>query len=117
MKYGQRAVIGKMCIIGNASHGTLKARPRSLADTKLTYPCIQPSRRTLGSSRPCGRARPTLIWRIKEVACPEPHVRDYRRHRAILKVHTDFKTYDEMYRAHDLMHEKSIMTALHPSLR
>ena len=124
LKYGQRAVVGKMCIIGNASHGNFEnSIEESLEDTRKTldhiakidphtrliYPCIQP--------RGGPWAPPDLMEGLGKLAsggdtkfhvqghmCETPD--DIER---MLKVHTEFRTYGEMYKAHGLMHHKSIM--------
>jgi guanine deaminase len=124
LKYGQRAVIGKMCIIGNASHGNVESSiEQSLEDTqktldhiakidpetKLIYPCIQP--------RGGPWAPPDLMEGLGRLASSSEKKLHVQGHMCetpddierMLKVHTEFKTYGEMYKAHGLMHEKSIM--------
>lgn len=113
-----------MCIVGNASHGNFEnSIEESLADTKKTleyiakidpetkliYPCIQP--------RGGPWAPPELMEGLGQLSsggekklhvqghmCETPD--DIKR---MLKVHPEFKTYGEMYKAHGLMHEKSIL--------
>ena len=124
MKYGQRAVIGKMCIVGNASHGnfedsiedSLKDTQKTLdhiakidPDTKLIYPCIQP--------RGGPWAPPDLMEGLGQLSSGRKRKLHVQGHMCetpddidrMLKVHPEFRTYGEMYKAHGLMHEKSIM--------
>ncbi|KAG0647808.1 putative guanine deaminase [Hyphodiscus hymeniophilus] len=124
LKYGQRAVIGKMCIVGPATHGnfeesieksledeenTLDHIAKIDPDTKLIYPCIQPRggpwappdlMEGLGKLSSGGERK----IHVQAHMCETPD--DIER---MLKVHTEFKTYGEMYKAHGLMHEKSIL--------
>ncbi|KAH8807563.1 hypothetical protein F5884DRAFT_899938 [Xylogone sp. PMI_703] len=124
LKYGQRAIIGKLCIIGGASHGNFEASvEKSLEDEErsvqyiqkidpsgeIVLPCIQP--------RGGPWAPPDLMEGLGKLSHnnggPKIHVQahmcetvdDIERMR---KVH-GIETYGEMYSSHGLLHEKSIL--------
>jgi guanine deaminase len=124
MKFGQRAIVGKMCIIGGASHGNFEESvDKSLEDEEksikyiqsidpkgeLVMPCVQP--------RGGPWATPDLMEGLGKMSQSNGgqkiHVQAHMCEtvddiQKMRKVH-GIETYGEMYQSHGLMHEKSIM--------
>jgi len=124
-KYGQRAIVGKMCIIGGASHGNFEASvEQSLIDEeksvkyiqkidpegKLVLPCIQP--------RGGPWAPPDLMEGLGKLSQnggrEKIHVQAHMCETVddiekMKEVHPGFGNYGDMYQSHGLMHEKSIL--------
>lgn len=121
-KAGQRAIIGKLCIVQGSTHGNIEAsNDASLGsseksvkyirkldpDGRLVHPCIQPRG---------GPYCPTeLMHALGEQS------KDYKTYvqahmcettsdiERTLKVHKDFDFYSDMYKANGLLHEKTIL--------
>lgn len=129
-KYGQRAVIGKLCIIQGSTHGNWeKDVETSLADEKksvdhimsidphghIVMPCIQPrggpyvppkGMMGLGhlSQKTYTSPSHTKPIRVQAHMCETPD--DISR---TLKLHPNHSTYTEMYHANGLLHSRSIL--------
>ncbi|KAL3419701.1 guanine deaminase [Phlyctema vagabunda] len=125
LKFGQRAIIGKLCIVGPASHHNYEPSvEQSLADEKrsikyiqkvdpegeLVMPCVQP--------RGGPWAPPELMEGLRKLSHnsngKKIHVQAHMCETVddiekMRKLHPGFKDYGEMYQSHGLMHEKSIL--------
>ena len=120
--YGQRAILGKMCITVNSSHGNWETSPeQSILDSEKVLQYINqldPERRLVHPSvQPRGGpwCPPSLMKalgdkRDEHDAYVEGHMcetlADIER---TLKLHPDFECYTDMYRANGLLGKKSIM--------
>ncbi|RDW73632.1 guanine deaminase [Coleophoma crateriformis] len=125
LKYGQRSIIGKLCILGGATHHNYeKSVEQSLEDEeksveyiqkidptgKLVLPCIQP--------RGGPWAPPALMDGLGKMSQngggEKLHVQAHMCEteddiEKMRKVHPGFENYGEMYKSHGLLHEKSIL--------
>lgn len=121
-KAGQRAIIGKLCILQGSTHGNWEeSNEVSLADSEksiryihkldpegqLVQPCVQP--------RGGPYCDPALMKALGDQSKKyDTHVQahmcetlsDIER---TLKLHKDFDTYSEMYKANGLLHARSIL--------
>ena len=124
-KYGQRAIIGKLCILTGSTHGNWEvSAEQSLEDSQksidyikkidpkesLVMPCVQP--------RGGPYAPPKLMSglgqqtqndggekvRVQAHMCET--VDDLQR---TLQVHPGFQNYSEMYNSYGMLHERSIL--------
>ena len=119
---GQRAVIGKLCIVQGSTHGNWeRSNEASLADSeksikyirgldpehRLIHPCVQP--------RSGPYCPPELMKALGDQSkehetCVQAHMceteEDIER---ALKVHKGFDCYSDMYKANGLLHERSII--------
>ena len=126
LKYGQRAIIGKLYIDKNATHGNVEvSTTQSLEDeekavahirkidpeAKLLSPCIQP--------RSLGFDSPELVAGLGKMCYPKTQsspvhvqahmcetVADFKQAQ---KLHPGFDNYSEIYDHYGLLHEKTIL--------
>lgn len=124
-KYGQRAIIGKLCILLNSTSGNWEnSVEQSLEDEKksinyirkidpngeLVLPCVQP--------RGGPYCSPELMSGLGKISNTQPeqrihvqgHMCETLNDIAMTKaVHPGFENYSEMYQHYGLMHEKSVL--------
>lgn len=125
LKYGQRAIIGKLCILTNSTHGNWEPSvEQSLEDeeksvkyiqkidpgAKLVSPCIQPR----GGSFVPPSLMAGLGKMLKNKGGDLIHVQAHMCETVadvtnVKKVHFGFQNVSEMYNHYGLMHEKSIL--------
>jgi guanine deaminase len=124
LKYGQRAIVGKNCMLVNATHGnwedsveqSLEDEMKSIThiktidpEGKLVLPCVQPRG---GSFVP-----PALMKGLGEMSHQGGHLYHVQTHMAettmdvarMRKLHPDFHEYSDMYDHYGLLHEKCIL--------
>ncbi|MCJ1232646.1 hypothetical protein MMC14_000599 [Varicellaria rhodocarpa] len=126
MDFGQRAIIGKLCILLNSTHGnwessieqsiedeqkTISYIRKSDPNAKLISSCVQPRAgsyvppalmKGLGSM--CRTESNSDLIHVQAHMCEtEREVEDMK------KVHEGFDTYTEMYDHYGLLHEKTIL--------
>ncbi|KAK4990398.1 hypothetical protein LTR50_002573 [Elasticomyces elasticus] len=123
-KQGQRAIIGKLCILINSTHGNWEdSVERSLEDEtksvdyirsidpkgEMILPCIQP--------RGGAYCPPDLMAGLGKQAQNGGELIHVQAHmcetttdiKEALKAHPKYSSYAEMYKAYGMLHEKSIM--------
>ena len=124
-KYGQRAVIGKLCILTNSTHGNWEASTEQSLEDEIksvehiqkidpdgdfVLPCIQP--------RGGPYAPPKLMAGLGaqsqnnggELLRVQAHMCETREDMSRMnKVHPSFQHYSEMYKHYGLLHERSIL--------
>lgn len=124
-KYGQRAIVGKLCIELNSTSGNWESSvAKSLEDEKksiehikqidpngeLILPCVQP--------RGGPYCSPELMAGLGKISCStseqpihmQGHMCETTNDIALMKsVHPGFANYSEMYKHYGLMHEKSVL--------
>lgn len=126
LKYGQRAIIGKLCINLNSTHGnwetsvaqSLKDEENAVAhirkidpDGKLLSPCIQPRAGSYatpplmaGLGKMCHASSKSDLVHVQAHMCEtEAEVAGMK------EVHLGFDHYAEMYDHYGLLHEKTIL--------
>jgi guanine deaminase len=126
LKYGQRAIIGKLCIDINSTHGNIEQSPsKSLEDEwklvqhirkidpeeNLISPCIQPRNGSF--------VTPPLMAGLGRMSNGEPgsskiHIQAHMCEtlydiRQMKTVHPGFENYSEMYDHYGFLHEKTIL--------
>jgi guanine deaminase len=126
LKYGQRAVIGKLCILLNSTHGNWEGSVeeslegerkcveyiRSIdPEGKLLSPCVQPRggpylppEGMKGLGEICREYGDGGLLHVQAHMCET--LEDIERTK---KVQGEFETMSEMYKSYGLMHQKSIL--------
>ena len=123
LEYGQRAIVGKLCIDMGSTHGNWEASAEeSVRDERkvvehirridpegrLVLPCIQP--------RAGSYATPKLMTGLREVCCKKEPIR-VQAHMCetpsevenMHKVHKGFESYADMYDHYGLLGERTIL--------
>ena len=119
---GQRAIIGKMCIVQGSTHGnweisnevSIKASEKSVQyirkldpDGQLIKPCIQPRGGPYcppDLMKALGDQSKTYKTHVQAHMCETPS--DIER---MLKVHPGYDCYSDMYIANNLLHDRTIL--------
>ena len=128
LKYGQRAVIGKLCILVGSTRGNWEeSSEQSLAgseksinymhhidpEARLLHPCVQPRggpycppdlMAGLGDLSHKYREDDVHALRVQAHMCETTSDRD-----RTLELHKKFKSYTEMYNAYGMLHSRSIL--------
>jgi guanine deaminase len=125
LQYGQRAIIGKICMLVNATHGNWEAsveqsiedERKTIAyiekvdpDARLVSPCVEPR----GGSFVPG----ALMKGLGELCCRKDgrlyHVQTHMAETTqdvarMRKLHPEFQEYSDMYHHYGLLHQKTIL--------
>ncbi|CZR67588.1 related to guanine deaminase [Phialocephala subalpina] len=125
LKYGQRAIVGKLCMDCNSTHGNIEKTEQSLEDEwksvehirkidpeeTLVSPCIQP--------RNGAFATPPLMAGLGKMSNGKPgskkiHIQAHMCEtlydiNQMKKLHSGSKNYSEMYDSYGFLHEKTIL--------
>ncbi len=126
LKYGQRAIIGKLCINLNSTHGNWEASVKQSLedeekavthirkvdpDSKLLSPCIQPRAGSYattllmdGLGKMCRPSSGEALIHVQAHMCETKAEVE-----GMKKVHGGFDNYAEMYDHYGLLHEKTIL--------
>jgi guanine deaminase len=128
LKYGQRAVVGKLCILVGSTRGNWEeSSEQSLADSEksikymrridpeawLLHPCVQPRGGPycppdlmggLGDLSHKYQEEDGRALRVQAHMCETTSDRD-----RTLELHKKFKSYTEMYNAYGMLHSRSIL--------
>ncbi|KAF2112234.1 hypothetical protein BDV96DRAFT_580381 [Lophiotrema nucula] len=122
LKYGQRAVIGKLCILTGSTHDNWDESPeQSLEDAQkcidhirkidpeesLIMPCVKPRGGPYAPPKVMaglGAISHEQKTRVQAHMCETTE--DITR---TLKLHTGFEHYTDMYKSYDMLHEGSIL--------
>jgi guanine deaminase len=125
LEYGQRAIIGKLCILQGSTHGNFEvSTEQSLEDTQksldhmkkidpkedIVMPCVQPRGgpyvppKLMAGLGEKSQANGSEKIRVQAHMCETTS--DLER---TLELHPGFSNYSEVYKHYGMLHEKSIL--------